>query len=176
MAETKSNMFLTSIIPRRIPYELIVSSRKSKGGLIGGIMPLDSYDSRRLIKSMVNLQINKYLSVANIFIMWMKDDESIVRTEYLKIFREKSKLEADLKSLYTNKLFNSEHKSFKKNKRGRRPTFETFEDIKKGVERIPLFESMNQTQLSKALGYKGESGLRNLLKTFNKTYKDLVSH
>ena len=178
IAESNERAFLTPVIPIRISYEQKFQSKYEKGGIIIGKIPLDAYDTRRLIKPIANSQINKYLNIVKIFVKRMNKDQSFALDNILSLTKEITDLKAQLKSaLLKSPVFKTsgDMKSSTTRRRGKKSPYETFEDLRDVVKRIPAFNNMTQTQLSKILGYKGESGLRNLLKTFNKSFKELIS-
>lgn len=98
IVDSGEKRFLTYFRPVRRKF-IKDSENTSKGFRIsGGLVPVTP-DKRRLRTKEINLEINKYLHIANIYIQWMKVDESIVRKEYLSLFKDKQKLKNDLTTL-----------------------------------------------------------------------------
>lgn len=169
IVESESDKYLTIIYPIRRKFESEAEKKAQKGGDIAGYMPFTPYDSRRLVKNSVNMLINKYLSISGVFVHYMKDNESYVRAEYLSLFKEKEKLNHDLKTLYSRFDFltsKTQKNNLTKSNVGNKPLYNTKEEFLEALKIVPLEDRKSYRKIGKCLN-NSHNTVKKYLKIFS---------
>lgn len=151
--------------------------KKIPKGFIGVI---DDDIQKDLNKSAVDKLLNEFFMIAGLFIGFIKDDRQYSFKSYSHLLDENRILKNELRSVLSEGVRRSAQSNntqeTKPIKSGRPPKFKDKESLLRAVNAIPNAHELTQTDLSKKLGYKSESGLRGLLNKFEISFEELFPH